>query len=122
MYKTIIFFFTQVEDFSLHHVGSLETAECSGYSCVDESEENSGGEVLSKMLPIIYRTRNGPTHNKARTSSSQDQPLFAVAMEMKLDKERNSTVGFNHSEIIYAKCGARDFFMYSPHFLLMQLM
>ena len=75
-------------------------AECSGFSCVEESEENRSEAVLAKMLPIIYRTRDGPTHNKARTSSSQEQPLFAVAMEMKLDKERNSTVGFKCSQSV----------------------
>lgn len=83
----------QVQDFSLHHVGSLELAECPAFSCVDDSEgSGSGGAVLDKMLPIIYRTRSGSTPHRMR-ASQLEQPLFIIAMEMKLDKERNSTVG-----------------------------
>ena len=85
----------QVEDFTLHHVSSLELAECPAFSCVEDSEESSSGAVLDKMLPIVYRTMNGLTH-KTRTSQ---EPLFTVAMEMKLDKERNSTVGYSHSHL-----------------------
>ena len=89
----------QVQDFSLHHIGSLELAGCRAFSCVNESEGSSDGgrggghgrAVLDKMLPIVYRTRSGPAPHKTRVSQLE-QPLIAVAMEMKLDKERNSTV------------------------------
>ena len=86
----------QIQDFSLRHVGSLELANCRVFSCVDESEpgSSSGRAVLDRMLPIVYRTRSDPAH-KTKTSS-WEQPLFSIAMEMKLDKERNSTVGYFH--------------------------
>ena len=86
--STLLFLFYhdfQIQDFNLHHIGSLDSAGCHAFSCVEESIDSS---ILNNLLPIVYRTNSGPTHKKSMSRG----PLFTVAMEMKLDKERNSMV------------------------------
>lgn len=79
---------SQIQDFSMSHVGSLDSVSCSAFSCVEDSADHS---LLDELCPIVYRARNGPTHKTTAVGASQE-PLFSVAMEMKLDKERNSMV------------------------------
>ena len=83
-----VVYFLQISDFSLDHIGSLESACCPTFSCVVDDFDDS---VLDKLLPIVYKTNDGPAHRKSPPRASQG-PLFSVAMEMKLDKERNSMV------------------------------
>lgn len=73
----------------MDHLGSLQSK---AYSCVtDESEDDS---ILSNLLPVVYKSSSSTSHSAHTFPRSHDhpEPMIAVAMEMKLDKERSSKV------------------------------
>lgn len=80
-----ITFTHQVTKFSMHHAGSLNGET---YSCVEDPLGTHS--VLGTLLPVLYCSHG----NKAasQTGYGQPEPMLAVAIEMKIDKERNSKV------------------------------
>ncbi len=89
----------QVWRFSLSHLGSLEASGYPSYSCLDGSSDPS---VLSQLLPVIYQTVEGSRVGSRGSTPVQgggggrvwreDPPMLAVAMEIRMDQERNSKV------------------------------
>ena len=72
-----------MKDLSLSHLGNLEAAD---YSCVDRAADVS---VLSKLQTVVFRSGGGV---RLKPNSEQQLPMVAVAMELKLDKGRNTKV------------------------------
>jgi len=69
----------QISDFSLLHCGCVTEA----YSCVLESSDNNS--VLTSLLPVVYHS---PV--KASHQGYEQDPMLAIAVEMRLNEERNS--------------------------------
>ena len=74
----------------MHHLGSLHSET---YSCV--TDETGDDPILNNLLPVVYKSSSSPGHSPHQLPGSHDlpEPMVAVAMEMKLDKERSSKVG-----------------------------
>ena len=84
----------KLHEFSLHHLGSLEAANLSPYSCVLEEETTP---ILASLCPVVFKSRRDGSHPRHGSScEEEEEPMLAVAMEMRLDKLRNSKVRSNH--------------------------
>jgi len=82
------YFFVQLHEFSLHHLGSLEAANLAPYSCVLEEETTP---ILASLCPVVFKSRRDGSHPRHGSScEEEEEPMLAVAMEMRLDKLRNS--------------------------------
>jgi len=88
------YFFVQLHEFSLHHLGSLEAANLAPYSCVLEEETTP---ILASLCPVVFKSRRDGSHPRHGSNcEEEEEPMLAVAMEIRLDKLRNSKVRGNH--------------------------
>lgn len=80
------YFCAQINDFSLRHAGTLHMET---YSCVEDPLSNHS--VLATLLPVVYPSSPpSPSKPHPPTGYEQRNPMVAVAIEMRFDKERNS--------------------------------
>ena len=79
---------SQLHEFSLYHLGSLEAANLPPYSCV---EEGDAAQTLASLQSVLFKSKGSGKPTSSR-EEGEEEPMLVVAMEMKLDKPRNSKV------------------------------
>ena len=82
---------SQLRDFSLSHLGSLEAANLPPYSCLEEEDAT---QTLASLQSVVFKSKGNSTYPKHSGSHEEgaEEPMLVVAMEMRLDKLRNSKV------------------------------
>ena len=79
---------SQLHEFSLYHLGSLETANLPPYSCL---EEGDAVQTLASLQSVLFKSKGSSKPTSSR-EEEEEEPMLVVAMEMRLDKPRNSKV------------------------------
>ena len=98
----------QVDQFSLAHTGSLQSAGLSPYSAVSNS--SSHHETLSRLHHIVQRSPERLQLKPTTPRGALPSPMILVAMDIRLDPDRNSKV-----RMVYMYC-TNATFMYDCEF------